>query len=311
MPIFTQSLRKVDVTNPSESIKDMANHIRYIQEQLEYTLMNLDSDNIISIDTDNTQLSGSSIEAVSALTLAVNGISSTVSVQGSSIANLQHTVSGLSSTVSSLGSSVSTLEQTSNSLSASVRDLETGEATYLRMDSSGVSVVDGNGQAVTIGKGNLSLTGAIYWSDLGSDAQGQVNAANSTANSAAAAAGSALSVAQQIANGTYTGGTFINGTSIYSPTIYGNIFNVMPRGASDTSGSFNIYGYYGASMFQFLSIQYAASTAPYINFTSPGGAYAQFNFSSTHFYGNVCMPSSYGYSLPSGGSTGQVFFLLE
>lgn len=290
MPIFTQSLRKVDVTSPAEAIKEMANHIRYIQEQLEYTLMNLDSSNIVSIDTDDTQLSGSSLEGLSTLTQTVNWLASTVSSQGSSI---------------------SSLEQTSNSLSASVRDLQTGEATYLRMDSSGVSVVDGNGQTVTIGKGNLSLTGAIYWADLGSDAQGQVNAANSTANSANATASSALSVAQQIANGTYTGGTFINGTCIYSPTIYGNTFNVMPRGASDTSGSFNIYGYYGASQFQFLSIQYAASTAPYINFTSPGGAYAQFNFSSTHFYGSVCMPSSYGSSLPASGSTGQVFFLLE
>lgn len=290
MPIFTQSLRKVDWTNPSEAIKDMANHIRYIQEQLEYTLMNLDSSNITSIDTDDTQLSGSSIEGVAELTQTVNGIASTVSVQGSNLASLQHSVSGLS---------------------ASVRDLETGEATYLRMDSSGVSVVDGAGRTVTIGKGNLSLTGAIYWNDLGSDAQGQVNAANSTANSANATAGSALSVAQQIANGTYSGGTFINGTSIYSPTIYGNMFNVMPRYSSDTSGSFNIYGYYGSSLFQFLSISYESATPPYIGFSSPSGAQAHFTFSHTHIYGNVCMPESYGYSLPSGGSTGQVFFLLE
>lgn len=283
MPIFTQSLRKVDTANPTEAIKSMASHIRYIQEQLEYTLMNLDSSNIISIDTDDTQLSGSSFEG---------------------LGDLQRTVNGLASTVSSQNSSISALQQTSNSLSASVQDLKTGEATYLRMDASGVSVVDGNGRAVTISKGNLSLTGAIYWSDLGSDAQGQVNAANGTASSA-------LSVAQQIANGTYSGGTFINGTCIYSPTIYGNTFNVMPRYSSDTSGSFNIYGYHGASQFQFLSIQYYSSTAPYINFTSPGGAYAQFNFSSTHFYGSVCMPSSYGTSLPGSGSTGQVFFLLE
>ena len=293
-----------------------------MQEELEYRLMNLDSSNIISIDTDDTQLSGSSIDGLSStvseqggniasLQHTVNGLSSTVSAQDGSISSLQQTVNGLSSTVSGQGSSISTLEQTSNSLSASVKDLQTGAATYLRMDASGVSVVDGTGNAVTIGKGNLSLTGAIYWSDLGSDAQGQVNAANNTANSASSTASSALSTAQQIANGTYTGGTFINGTCIYSPTIYGNTFNVMPRYASDTSGSFNIYGYHGSSQFQFLSIQYYSSTAPYINFTSPGGAYAQFNFSSTHFYGSVCMPSSYGYSLPGSGSTGQVFFLLE
>ena len=59
MPIFTQSLRKVDFSNPAEAIRDMANHIRYIQEQLEYTLMNLDSSNVTEIDTDQTNIGSS------------------------------------------------------------------------------------------------------------------------------------------------------------------------------------------------------------------------------------------------------------
>lgn len=302
MPIFSKQLQ-YNPTNPAEAIRDIAKHLRFMQEELEYRLTNLDSSNIISINTDDTEMSGSGLEGLSEVTQTVNGLKSTVSVQGAHIASLEHNVDGLSSTVTSQGNSISTLEQTSTGLSASVQSLQTGAATYLRMDANGVYVVDGNGATVSIGKGNLSLTGAITWSDLGSDAQGQVTSAQGTASSA-------LSTAQQIANGTYTGGTFINGTSIYSPTIYGNVFNVMPRSSSDTSGSFNIYGYYGASMYHFLSIQYNASTAPYINFTSPSGAYAQFNFSSTHFYGNVCMPSSYGTSLPASGSTGQVFFLL-
>jgi hypothetical protein len=289
MPIFTKQLQ-YNTANPAEAIKEISNHIRFMQEELEYRLMNLDSSNITYINTDETDLGGSAIDG---------------------LAEMSETVSGLNSTVSAQGESITALEQTANSLNASVKDLETGEATYLRMDSSGVSVVDGNGSKVTIGKGNLSLTGAIYWDDLGSDAQGQVTTAQNTANGAQSTASGALTTAQQIANGTYSGGTFINGTCIYSPTIYGNTFNVMPRYTSDTSGSFNIYGYYGQSQFQFLSIQYYASTSPYVNFTSPGGAYAQFNFSSCHFYGSVCMPSSYGTSLPSSGSTGQVFFLLE
>lgn len=310
MPIFTKQLQ-FSSANPGEAVRDIANHIRLMQEELEYRLTNLDSSNITSIDTDETEISGSTLSGLSELTLTVAGLSSKVASQGGDIATLQHDVDGLSSTVTSQSGQISTLQQTSNSLSASVRNLETGEATYLRMDASGVSVVDGNGNSVTIGKGNLSLTGAIYWADLGTDAQGRVTSAQSAASSAQGTANSALSTAQQIANGTYTGGTFINGTSIYSPTIYGNIFNVMPRGASDTSGSFNIYGYHGSSIFQFLSIQYNASTAPYINFTSPGGAYAQFNFSSHEFYGKVCVHGSYGTSLPSSGSTGQVFFLIE
>lgn len=59
MPIFTQALRKADWTNPQEAIKEMANHIRYIQEQLEYTLMNLDSSNITEIETDKTDIKSS------------------------------------------------------------------------------------------------------------------------------------------------------------------------------------------------------------------------------------------------------------
>ena len=59
MPIFTQSLQKIDVANPQDAIKKMANHIKYLQEQLEYTLFNLDSRNVIEIDTDKTTITDS------------------------------------------------------------------------------------------------------------------------------------------------------------------------------------------------------------------------------------------------------------
>lgn len=60
MPIFTQSLQKIDYSNPQDAIKKMANHIKYIQEQLEYTLFNLDSRNVTEIDTDKTIITDSS-----------------------------------------------------------------------------------------------------------------------------------------------------------------------------------------------------------------------------------------------------------
>ena len=59
MPIFTQSLQKIDADKPQEAIKKMANHIKYIQEQLEYTLFNLDSRNITEIETDKTTITDS------------------------------------------------------------------------------------------------------------------------------------------------------------------------------------------------------------------------------------------------------------
>lgn len=54
--IFTQSLQKIDASNPQDAIKKMANHIKYLQEQLEYTLLNLDSRNINEIDIEKTTI---------------------------------------------------------------------------------------------------------------------------------------------------------------------------------------------------------------------------------------------------------------
>ena len=59
MPIFAQSLQKIDASNPQEAVKKLYNHIKYIQEQLEYTLLNLDSRNINEIDTDKTVITSS------------------------------------------------------------------------------------------------------------------------------------------------------------------------------------------------------------------------------------------------------------
>lgn len=59
MPIFTQQLQRIDMSNPQEALKKMANHIKYIQEQLEHTLLHLDSANVIEIDTDKTAITDS------------------------------------------------------------------------------------------------------------------------------------------------------------------------------------------------------------------------------------------------------------
>ena len=81
MPIFTQSLQRIDETNPQDAVKKMASHIRYIQEQLEYTLLNLDSQNINEIDINKTTItdstSGTSIGSFIYLT-GENGESFTV-----------------------------------------------------------------------------------------------------------------------------------------------------------------------------------------------------------------------------------------
>lgn len=45
MAVFSNTLGKVDASNPEEAIRKMANHIRQLQEELEYKLANLDGAN--------------------------------------------------------------------------------------------------------------------------------------------------------------------------------------------------------------------------------------------------------------------------
>ncbi len=54
--IFATELKPLDFNNPTQAVRVMANHIRYMQEQLEYTLMNLDSSNVIGLDLNTTQV---------------------------------------------------------------------------------------------------------------------------------------------------------------------------------------------------------------------------------------------------------------
>lgn len=61
MPIFMQAVPKVDPNNPTDAIKKFYNHMKYMQETLDYTLLNLDSTNINEIDTDQTTITGSSV----------------------------------------------------------------------------------------------------------------------------------------------------------------------------------------------------------------------------------------------------------
>lgn len=55
MPVFTKTLKTIDYADP-KSIKDIANHIRVMQEELEYRLAHLDSANISEINANDTKI---------------------------------------------------------------------------------------------------------------------------------------------------------------------------------------------------------------------------------------------------------------
>ena len=157
--------------------------------------------------------------------------------------------------------------------------------------------VDSNGN-VYIKGGSISwgaVTGTTEIDNRIAVAQSTANSAKSTADSAISAAGSAATaalsaerLAKRIANGTFQGGTFINGTEIYSPTIYADEFVVMPRNSysSRWTGGYSMYGYFGNQLFKMLNIGYAdTGFSPEIEFWSPAGAYAYWGFNRTMFSG--------------------------
>lgn len=73
MPIFNTQLGRLNTEKPQEALKAMANHIRYIQEQLEYTLMNLDSSNVTEIEADKTTITTSTGSVFTGDSIALKG----------------------------------------------------------------------------------------------------------------------------------------------------------------------------------------------------------------------------------------------
>lgn len=96
MPVFTKSLRRVDSSNVPEALRQMADHIRYIQEQLEYTLMNLDSRNINEIDTDITKVTDTSGASVLGSYISLTGNNSEKFAAGKNVqtGRFEFTVNG-------------------------------------------------------------------------------------------------------------------------------------------------------------------------------------------------------------------------
>lgn len=120
-----------------------------------------------------------------------------------------------------------------------------------------INVTNGNNSVFKIDKdgkvtcSNITISGGyINWNSVNDDG--------------------AYALASAIANGT-ANGTFINGTSIYSPNIYANILNMFPEN-THTSGEFNFYGYDADNYQTMLRITTGADIGPYVSFSSPYGA---------------------------------------
>ena len=158
----------------------------------------------------------------------------------------------------------------------------------------GVSLNIGNGNFTVDSAGNVTIkSGNISWGAVtGTDAIDQkIDNAQSTANSAVTKANSAQNRADDamstaegaaddvlaLAKGQYSApkATFIDGTSIKSPKIYGgefygNTFNVISE--SNGNGSFSLYGMYNNKQYHMFEISYYPSDYPEVTLMSPAGA---------------------------------------
>ncbi len=56
MAVFRTATLKVDNINPSADINKIVNYVNILQEQLEWVLSNLDSDNVTEIDAKVTKI---------------------------------------------------------------------------------------------------------------------------------------------------------------------------------------------------------------------------------------------------------------
>lgn len=120
----------------------------------------------------------------------------------------------------------------------------------------------------TLQAGQINLSGAITWNDLSVGVQSVINGAY----------GSDVP--------SYIKSTYIDATTIKSPTIEANEFNIYPESELDGDGSYNIYGMYNSYQYHFLSIAYGAGSIgglPGVVFSSPDGADAWWGFDETWF----------------------------
>jgi len=114
MPIFSSPLGRVEDMSAEKGVKAIANHLRKLQEELEYRLMNLDSSNINEIDVEGTSVT---VDGVDIQTMLNNTVSA--------VTVLAQTVSGLSSTVSSHTSGISGLDTRTDALESATAALDT------------------------------------------------------------------------------------------------------------------------------------------------------------------------------------------
>ena len=265
-----------DLTGLEESTNSSISTINASIETLTFNVSDLGSKITQTAAEIRSEVSAEVTDLNATIVNTETGIRDTINVE---VANLD---SKITQTATSIQSEVSAKFETVNG--------EIEKFSKFKQTVEGFSFM-GNGGTVKISGGDINLTGAISFSDL-SDAttkQQEINAINSTAssalstaNGAASTASSALSTAnsaasdadsaysrattainnaKKIANGTYSGGTFIDGTSISSPVIVGGELFALDRTSYAQISSDGLYMYTDGHRNPKVMITYSSTEA--------------------------------------------------
>ena len=234
----------------------------------------------------------------------------------------------------------SLISKTSEEILLKVEGID-GKYTELKTTIDGVTVTDKTGttkikgssiETESIAAGSISadklvLTGSITWADLATDLSTTISDANSnasnalsTANGAYTAANGAQTNLALLANGKYQGGTFISGTSIYSPELVGDEIK-LANGSSYEVGKISMQvsntPAFDITSNLSLRLQSAAGWNAYLGngYAEGSGSVAAVLCNASgvlNLYGAAIAVSgaNFGSTLPSSGVSGQVFFLL-
>ncbi len=197
--------------------------------------------------------------------------------------------------------------QASRFLDASGNNMMSGEAGKFDADYLNLKGLNINNKFIVGQNGDVTITGgSISWGavsesneidnritaagNAAATAQSTATAAGTAAVNAGSAATTAYNLADAIRKGTSSGGTFIDGTSIYSPHIFADEFVVTPQTQSGNAftGGFKLLGYCSGRPYEMLHIYYYDSDGiPYNVFSSPDGAKVTWSFNLTSIYGAV------------------------
>lgn len=335
-----------------EKFEVVTNYLYMLLEQLRYTLGNLGLNNIneseflkigelitspISIQLEGTE------GQLAQLQITADGLNSRVSDAEGNVSQLAQTVDGLGARVANAEGNITSLTVTANGLTSRVSDAE-GNISTVQQTINGLTVTDSSGttriKGSSIETGSLVLTGTITWDDLNSGVQSTINtastnastantnastalstanAANSTANGAYTAANGAQVNLAMLANGQYSGGTFIDGKNLYAPNLYGNTISLMdPAGYQVGTMSLQYSSTFAFDLSSNLSLRLQAASG-FNAYLGNGDAFFMCAYDSasganlaTIGGGMRVTNASYGYSLPTTGlQAGRVFFLLE